>query len=139
MDESIISHSGGGVATHLHVTITDIATGVTCCTLTGVVDLATGPQLEKELMEAIGLQDCHVVLDVSELEFIGSIGLRIISEIHKELEASQRHLALVADDNVVVIRPLQVMGLDKILDIHRELSAAVRACRGPERHPLHPR
>ena len=128
MDESITSRPRGGVATHLHVTITDIATGVTCCTLTGVVDLATGPQLEKQLMEAIGLQDCDVVLDLSELEFIGSIGLRIISGTHKALENSRRHLALVVDDNLVVTRPLQVTGLDKVLDVHSELSTAVQAC-----------
>jgi anti-sigma B factor antagonist len=112
----------------LRVTISDLAPGVLCCALAGEVDLATGPRLAKELTEAMALRPCHLVVDLSEVTFLGSIGLQILTEINDRQQDVDQHLALVVADKRTVQRPLEITGLDEVLDVHHELQSATGAC-----------
>jgi anti-sigma B factor antagonist len=112
----------------LQVTMSDLAPSVLCCALAGEVDLATGPHLVKELTEAMALRPCDLVVDLSEVTFLGSIGLQILVEINDSQHDVGRHLALVVADKRAVGRPLEITGLDEVLDVRYELQSAVGAC-----------
>jgi anti-sigma B factor antagonist len=128
-----------GVATHepLTVTFCDVSQGIILGVVAGEVDLLTGAILREKLTGAISGVPGHLVIDLSAVRFLASIGLNVLVEILAAQEAANRHLALVVNDNRAVTHPLQTTGLDQVFDIHPEVSTAVDACSastGAEEH-----
>lgn len=119
-----------GVATQepLAVTLSDICPGIIVCVVAGEIDLLTGSALREKLTGAINGVPCHLVIDLSAVEFLASIGLNVLVEILAAQEAANRHLSLVVTDNRAVTHPLQITGLDQVFDIYAEVSGAVEAC-----------
>lgn len=113
----------------LAITVSDIAPGALLCGLRGEIDLATASGLQQTLTEAITLIPCHLVIDLSDIRYLGSAGLQLFLKIHDAQQAAGYHLALVVGLNHAAARPLQATSLDQILDLHTELSTAVTACR----------
>lgn len=74
--------------------------------VTGDIDLATAPDLEAAL-DTTGVE--VVVLDLTEVGFIDSTGLRSIIAAHESAETQGAQLRLVAGDKVD--RLLQITGL----------------------------
>jgi anti-sigma B factor antagonist len=70
-----------------------------------------------------------LVIDVSDVEFLGSAGLRALIELDAAQRAVGHRVAVIVDHNKAVTRPLRITGLDQVLDLHTELETAVRACR----------
>ncbi len=62
--------------------------------LAGSLDSDTAPQLEPVLDEAIAGVAELVVLDMAELDYISSAGLRVIFKASKALKAAGRRLAV---------------------------------------------
>jgi anti-sigma B factor antagonist len=119
-----------GVATQelLTVTFSDVSADTVLCVVAGEVDLLTGSILREKLTGAIEGVPRHLVIDLSAVQFLASIGLNVLVEILATQEAANRHLALVVNDNRPVTHPLQTTGLDQVFDIYAEVSAAVEAC-----------
>jgi anti-sigma B factor antagonist len=111
----------------LTVTASDVSPGTILCVVGGEVDLLTGPTL-REKLSAINVVPSHLVIDLSAVRFLASIGLNILVEILAAQEAAGRHLALVVEDNHAVSHALETTGLDQVFDLHAETAAAVRAC-----------
>lgn len=81
-------------------------------TVRGELDLATAPQLEQAVDEQLsGAGD--LVLDLRELDFMDSTGLRIIITAHARASAEGRSFALLrpAPDSTVA-KILSIAGLD---------------------------
>lgn len=123
------SYDTCGVATEelLNVTVSEVSPGTILCVVAGEVDLLTGPTL-REKLNAINVVPAHLVIDLSAVRFLASIGLNILVEILAAQEAAGRHLALVVEDDHAVSHALETTGLDQVFDIHAEAAAAVRAC-----------
>ena len=62
--------------------------------LEGRLDSATAPACEKKLMPLLQENVRTIVLDAAGLEYISSMGLRIVLEIRKQLAARKGHLVL---------------------------------------------
>ena len=78
----------------------------------GELDLATAPALELALDEA--LDDAQrVVLDLRELEFIDSSGLRTLLTARRRAELSGAEFSLVAGDSGLE-RTLEIAGVRQI-------------------------
>lgn len=114
----------------LNVTVSDVSPGTILCVVVGEVDLLTGPTLREKLNAINGIPS-HLVIDLSAVRFLASIGLNILVEILAAQEAASRHLALVVDDNHAVSHALETTGLDQVFDLHAEIATAVRACPVP--------
>jgi anti-anti-sigma factor len=82
----------------------------------GELDLATAGLLEKELHELRSSGFDHVVLDMHELTFIDSSGIRVVLAERKFAEASDRELSLIGLQPAIH-RALEVCGLLSHLDI----------------------
>ena len=113
----------------LNVAVSDLGADSVLCVLIGEVDLVTGPLLREKLAGAITSGPRHMVIDLSDVQFLGSLGLKILVELRAAQRAAGHQLALVVDNNRMVTRILRVTGLDQVFDLHTELGAAVAACR----------
>ena len=116
----------------LKVKVSDIAPDIVLCVAFGEIDLLTAPLLREKLAEKIETAPRHLVIDLSEIRFMASVGLQLLIELRSAQETAGRQLALVVGDNRVVTRLLQITGLDYEFDLHDDLTTAVKACRAAE-------
>lgn len=97
--------------------------GVTVVEATGEVDLASSDELGNALREAVGGSE-RVVLDLSGCPFLDSSGLRALIAARNGAETSGGSFAVViADPNV--LRVIEVASLDRVLEIHPTVAAAL--------------
>ncbi|MGH3764983.1 MAG: STAS domain-containing protein [Pseudonocardiaceae bacterium] len=115
----------------LNVTVSDVAPGTILCVVAGEVDLVTAPGLRDKLTDAINDAPSHLVIDLSGVQFLASIGLSVLVEILAAQEAASRHLAVVVENNDAVTQSLQITGLDQVFDFHVAVETAIAACPAP--------
>jgi anti-anti-sigma factor len=85
------------------------------CAASGELDLATAPDLEAVVLPA-ARAGRDIVLDLRELDFMDSSGVRVVVAVHAAAQESGGGLALVRTaDGSAVQRVLEVSGLDGIL------------------------
>lgn len=89
--------------------------GVTV-TPTGELDLASAPELERTIMEAVDRGD-DVLLDLRALEFCDSSGIRVLLQVAEAARSDGRGLRIVRPpEGGPVDRILVVAGVDRGLD-----------------------
>ena len=90
----------------------------------GRADTASAVEFEKTVMDALKQGDTDVVMDLSELEYIASSGLRILLIAAKELKATDRSFSLCGiNENIHKI--LEISGFLSIFKIHPTLEEAL--------------
>lgn len=99
----------------------------TVCRVTGSVDLVTAPALVDRLIEAVHDGHPHVVIDLSAVALLDSIGLEVVFEALDRYDIAG-HLAVVADPRSTALNNPDVSALGEVLDIHYDLASALRAC-----------
>jgi anti-sigma B factor antagonist len=112
----------------LNVTVSELSPDTILFRVAGEIDLLTGPTLRARLTDTISVTPANVVIDLSAVRFLASIGLNILVETLATLEAAGRHLAIVVGNNPVVTHTLQTTGLDQVFDLHVTVATAVTAC-----------
>jgi anti-sigma B factor antagonist len=93
--------------------------------VSGEIDMATAPMLERELTSAIEAGEGAVVLDLLDVSFFDSSGLRVAVVAHRELGERGRRLAVVCDPEGHVRRTFGLAGLADLLDLHPSRAAAL--------------
>ncbi|TDV46078.1 anti-sigma factor antagonist [Actinophytocola oryzae] len=99
-------------------------------TVEGDVDGLTAPRLSTAVAEAFrGLAGRSLVLDLTRVRFIGSVGLRTLRDTAREAARHQgvQPLRVVVDQARQVIRPIEIAGLDQILALHHTVDDAIAA------------
>jgi anti-sigma B factor antagonist len=91
----------------------------------GEIDMATAPMLERELTAAIGAGDGAVVLDLCDVTFFDSSGLRAAIVAHRDLHDQGRRLAVACDPQGHVRRTFGLAGVTEMLDLHPSRAAAL--------------
>ena len=82
---------------------------------TGELDLATAPALEDALERAFEGGSERVVLDLRELEFIDSSGLRTLLTARRQADVAGKQFSLVAGHRGLE-RTLEIAGVHKVFD-----------------------
>ncbi|MFR9802391.1 anti-sigma factor antagonist [Pseudonocardia sp. RS010] len=98
-------------------------------TVEGAVDALTVPRLRESLRAAFDSLDGRVlVLDLTAVEFLGSPGLRALTDSADEAvhHRGARPLRVVVDYSRPVIRPIEIVGLDGVLALYHDVEAALR-------------
>ena len=91
--------------------------GVRIFTLEGRVDSEGAVDLDLALQSAVSEGKYKLVLEMAEIRYINSAGLRTLVQLHKRLKRQGGSLTIVnPPDNV--IRLFDLVGLDTIFDIH---------------------
>lgn len=84
----------------------------------GDLDILTAPRLstQLDLAEAIVVPPAPVILDLTQLNFLGSAGLSVLLTHHKRCAELGSRLEIVPGGRAVT-RPLEMTGLDKVLAV----------------------
>ena len=116
---------------------------VTVLQLKGVVDSATYGEFEKQAQQALDSGTQDMLLDLSDVPYMSSAGLRVLNQLFNRLrgdlspeaEAELKqglrdgtykspHLKLL-NPTPRVVEVLKLAGLDMFLEIHRNLKEAI--------------
>jgi anti-sigma B factor antagonist len=123
-------NDGVVVGGHGFVADSSSEAGVRVIALRGELDLASAPKLERELNAALAAADGAIVIDLCDLEFMDSTGLRTL--IAGQLSASDQRLpfAVARSPESFIARVFEVAGADRAFDLHDTRDAALHAVRG---------
>ena len=102
--------------------------GASVITVTGELDLRTSPQLEATLGRVFDAGTKLVILDLRQIEFMDSTGLRVVLSAHRRAHETGRRFALVrgADQVERVLTLTGVRDLLTVVDAPDELLSAGR-------------
>lgn len=92
--------------------------------LRGRLDAVTSPVLEKNLGEFMDGGERFLVLDLTDLDYTSSAGLRTILAATKRLREKQGRLLLASLKNVVR-EVFEISGFSSIIPIYESVDAAV--------------
>ena len=92
----------------------------------GELDLATVPVLRGRLgsVDEVSASPSAMVVDLSEVTFIGSAGLALLVDLHNRCGERGIPLAVVATGSVVP-RAIQVTALDQVFSVYGTLDEAI--------------
>jgi anti-anti-sigma factor len=82
----------------------------------GELDIATAADLEAALLHAEASDAAVIVLDLSELEFISTAGLRLVLQAHQRSQADTGRLCLV-QPRPQILRAFEISGLSDRLNL----------------------
>jgi anti-sigma B factor antagonist len=99
--------------------------GVAVVTVGGEIDLSTAPAFEAAIKGALDDDPPVLVIELSEVSFMASVGLRILAATHEKVSKSAQ-VAIVAN-SPATNRPMQLTGLDKVLSMYPTLDEALSA------------
>ena len=84
--------------------------------LSGRVDGTNAEHYETEISDLLKEADQSFSIDLSDLNYISSIGLRIFLKVAKALKSDDKKLVLIKP-NAVILDLLLMSGFDKIIEI----------------------
>jgi anti-sigma B factor antagonist len=100
-----------------------LGNGTAVVAVMGELDLATVPAFERTLLDVTQAGTGEVIVDLTGCSFLDSRGLRALISTRERLERSDRSLALVLA-NPIVMRIFQLTRLDEWFEIRPSLGAA---------------
>jgi anti-anti-sigma factor len=95
---------------------TEVLDGVTVLRVSGKIDISTRSILESAIRSSITTGNPRIILDMRELTFISSVGLRLITMAARQATIAQGGLAIFglrSDHNEV----FEICGMDKLVTI----------------------
>lgn len=101
--------------------------GALILTVTGEIDVLTTPRLRAAVSKCLDRADELLVVDLTEVSFLGSHGLAALVGAAQESATGPKKapLRLVVDENRPVVRPLEVTGLDDVLALYNSVDDAL--------------
>ena len=97
----------------------------------GRLDQSSSLDLEEELAKRIEGGATQVVIDMRELDYVGSAGLRVILKSAKQIEAKHGRLALCAlQSNVREV--FEISGFITIIELQATLDDALKFVSAPQ-------
>jgi anti-anti-sigma factor len=108
----------------IKVTVSDVGS-VTVLGVSGEVDMATCGRIADPLFDLLAEHPRGVVVDLTDVAFIGSAGLNVLIEGQKRAEDGITSMCVVANTQPV-LRPLEISGLRQFLSVHNTLAEALR-------------
>ena len=97
---------------------------VSVVTVTGRVDSATAPDLQKALQDLLNAERKQLVLDLKDVEYMSSAGLRVLVAVQKAAKKDGGALRL-AQLSARVNEVLELAGLTPVFEIYPDVVAAV--------------
>lgn len=93
--------------------------------VSGVIDIITAPSLATQLDIALAGTPPVLVVDLNKVDFLSSAGITVLVEAHRLTQNSATSLRVAADGSATS-RPLQIVGVDKIVELYPTVDDAVR-------------
>ncbi len=93
----------------------------------GRLDAATATEMDQHVSEFINGGSLHLVLDLSELEYVSSAGLRVFLSAAKRMKQAKGKFSL-ANPTPQVRQLLEVAGFSTILPVYATMAEAIGTC-----------
>jgi len=121
-------HVTPGASQRFVVATEELDGGTPLVSVTGEVDVATAPALERTLLDAAEDRTGGVIVDLTCCSFFDSRGLSALLATRARMARSNRALALILS-NPNVVKIFQITGFDQLFDIYPSLAMAVEGTR----------
>jgi anti-anti-sigma factor len=112
----------------LQLSTTRIGAAAALVTVVGEIDLATAGELGDHLVAALHEAGPDVVLDLSQVTFMDSTGLKVLLAAHRRAQLAGGHLAL-AGAGRSVLKVLTITGLDRTFLLAETVDGAIESVR----------
>ena len=99
--------------------------------VTGELDLSTVARWEEDV-KAVGRDSSTVVVDLSEVGFVDSAGMRTLFRLIRAARRQGTRLLFVAPPHGPVRRLLEILGLEALTPVCDSQAEAVRKCQRPD-------
>lgn len=110
----------------MKVTVEELQSGVCRIQFDGRLDMAGVEMAEGPFNEVLAAEPATVVVDLSRVSFISSVGLRLLMTSGKTLAKRGARLILLNPDEMAC-KVLKSTGIDKVLPVFDSLEAALRS------------
>jgi anti-anti-sigma factor len=105
----------------------DISETLRRVTITGRLDIVGADEIASRFSALTTTASRRVVLDLSGVSFLASIGIRSIITNAKALQQRGGRMVLFVGDNATVSKTLEVTGIDALIPIFADNAAAEAA------------
>jgi anti-anti-sigma factor len=112
-----------------NLTYKDIAPDFRHVTLSGRMDIQGTEAVELQLTTLIA-QAQRIVIDMADITFLASIGIRLLIASGKALKQKGGRIALVVGENAAVIKTIKTTCGDLILPMHKTFEQAEASIKG---------
>jgi len=96
----------------------------TVVSVTGKMDAVSSPELEKELSQLMAEGEKDFVIDLGELDYISSAGLRVILATAKRLKEKEGKILLASLQDMVK-EVFEISGFSAIIPIYESVESAL--------------
>jgi len=93
----------------------------------GDVDMANAKPLRHQTLEAVTNSDLGLIIDLTDVEYIDSAGIRTLIEIRRLLEERQQRLLMVLPDDALIRKGLHIGGVTAVIPTYPSHEAALAA------------
>ena len=115
----------------MEMTVEQLESGFDCVRLNGRLDLKRTQAIDAQFAEATGDKGASVVVDLSEVSYIASIGIRMFLSNIKKLRAAGSKMVILKPQKMVE-EVFKLAGVDSIIPIEHNEAAAVEILQGPQ-------
>jgi len=102
----------------------DVSEDLRIITLSGQLDILGTEEIAREFTALSTTAKRCVIVDLSELKSLASIGIRALISNGKAFQKLGGRMALVVGDNAIVTKALETTGISVLLRMFRTLSEA---------------
>ena len=125
---------GLGVTELPNVTI-GVEDGIVIASLTGEIDLSNATEITDALLGSIPNEALGLVIDLSDVSYLDSAGVRMLAELDHRLGWRAQALRVVAPEASRSRRVLAIAGLERVLSLETSIDAARTSIEGSDQEP----
>ena len=122
---------------HPNVTIGE-NDGVVVASLSGEIDLSNAAEITDALLGGVPNEALGLVIDLSEVSYLDSAGVRMLAELDHRLGWRAQVLRVVAPTASRSRRVLEIAGMERVLSIDIAVEAARTNVENPSEEPQLP-
>ncbi len=103
---------------------TDVSEDMRCITISGRLDILGTEEIAQEFTELSASNKRCIIVDLSELTVLASIGIRALISNGKALQKKGGRMVLVVGNNAIVTKTLETTGISVLLKMFKTLPEA---------------
>lgn len=112
----------GPLASVEHVRLDDVVV----VRVRGEIDVSNGDEIFASALEAVTSDTSRVVVDLSEVEYFDSVGVRLVFELQRRLSSQGMTLAVARNHQSYVRKILALCGAEEVLPVFDDVETAAR-------------
>ena len=112
----------------MELTVQNLDSGHSCVQLSGRLDLKGTQEVDAQFTEETGAKKVSVLVDLSNVTYIASIGIRMFLSNIKQLRLANAKMVVLKPQKVEEV--LKLAGVDAIIPIEHDQAAAIEILKG---------